>query len=235
MKRSVWLTVLVIVFLLSAAYITDRYEISSAETVGVPATVPVAGAAAASVTEPFAAPNAGSSAGEGEGEGARELTNSVAQSAAEATTGLGGMETEPAVSEADIIDFTLSDLNGNPVSLSDYRGQVVYLNFWATWCKWCKKEMPDMERIHQAYGELGLVILAVSVGEETEKVARFIEENQFTFQTLVDPDKAVAQTYGVKPIPVSIFIDRNGHIAYRKLGYMDEERMREQIDLLITS
>lgn len=192
MRRSVWLTVLVILFLLAAAYLTDRYEISSAETVGVPAPAPVTGA-------------------------------------------ISGEQAGNTLSEDDSIDFTLSDLNGDPVSLSDYRGKVVYVNFWATWCKWCKKEMPDMEAIHQAYSGLGLVILAVSVGEEMEKVAQFIEENQYTFQTLLDPDKAVAQAYGVKPIPVSIFIDRNGHVAYRKLGYMDEERMREQIDILISS
>ncbi|MHA7965119.1 peroxiredoxin family protein [Paenibacillus sp. CAU 1782] len=231
MRRSVWLTVLVILFLLAAAYLTDRYEISSAETAVLPASEAGAAAADGSATWSVAEPNTDSVTEPAKGSEAGPVTGSATESA----SGPAGERTETATSEAKSIDFTLSDLNGNPVSLSDYKGKVVYLNFWATWCKWCKKEMPDMEAIHQAYSDLGLVILAVSVGEETEKVAQFIQENQYTFQTLLDPDKTVSQAYGVKPIPVSIFIDRNGQVAYRKLGYMDEERMREQIDLLISS
>lgn len=135
--------------------------------------------------------------------------------------------------EERVIDFTIHDLYGNAVSLSDYEGKVVFLNFWATWCKWCKKEMPDMEKMQQEYKDKGLVILAVSIGEETETVRQFIDEHDYTFNVLLDPDKTVAQAFQVKPIPVSIFIDTAGNIVYRKLGTMKEEQMREQIEALL--
>lgn len=135
--------------------------------------------------------------------------------------------------EETVADFTLLDLSGNPVSLTDYAGKVVYVNFWATWCKWCKKEMPDMEKIHQAYADEDFVMLAVSVGEESGKVESFIGEHGYTFKVLTDPDKTVAEAYRVRPIPVSVFLGRDGRIVHQKLGYMTEEEMKAQIDPLL--
>lgn len=132
-----------------------------------------------------------------------------------------------------VLDFTLKDLNGSPVSLSDYEDQVVYLNFWATWCKWCKKEMPDIERIHQAYKDRGVAVLTISVGEEADKVNGFIREHGYSFPVLLDPEKTVAQAYHTKPIPVSLFIGRDGKIAFHKLGYMNEEQMVAQLEPLL--
>jgi peroxiredoxin len=123
------------------------------------------------------------------------------------------------------IDFTLTDLDGNEVKLSDYRGTNVYINFWATWCKWCKKEMPDIEKIYQAHQGGDLVVLALSVGEDRDKVSSYIEEHGYPFKVLLDPDKSVALKYDIKPIPVSIFVDKEGYIAYRKLGAMTEAEM----------
>ncbi|MDQ6423526.1 TlpA disulfide reductase family protein [Paenibacillus sp. LHD-117] len=145
------------------------------------------------------------------------------------------VQTREANGEERITDFTLNDLSGNPVSLSDYEGKVVYVNFWATWCKWCKKEMPDMEKIHQAYKDKDLVILAISVGEEQGKVADYIREHGYTFQVLTDPEKTVAEAYRVRPIPVSVFLDRDGRISHQKLGYMTEDEMKVQIDPLLAA
>lgn len=130
-------------------------------------------------------------------------------------------------------DFTLTDLKGGTVALSDLRGKGVYLNFWATWCKWCKKEMPDMEKIYAEYKDKDLVILAVSVGEDRETVAKYIEDNGYTFDVLLDPDKTVAQQYQIKPIPVSLFIDRQGRIVYKKLGTMTEDQMRLKVEQIL--
>lgn len=160
------------------------------------------------------------------------LTNRYQIDEAEAAAGQV-WQSKDTEGEERVDDFTLRDLAGNPVSLSDYKGRIVYLNFWATWCKWCKKEMPDMEKIHQSYDEKDVVILAVSVGEERGKVANYIGEYGYSFRVLLDPDKKIAQAYRVKPIPESFFIDRDGNIAYRKLGYMTEEGMRVQLDALL--
>lgn len=131
------------------------------------------------------------------------------------------------------IDFSLTDLGEKQVSLEEHRGNVVYINFWATWCKWCKKEMPAMERIYQSYKDQKLVILALDVGESLKKTSRYIDKYNYSFDVLLDYDKKTALEYGVKPLPVSIFVDKKGNIAYRKLGHMKEEEMKAIIDVLI--
>jgi peroxiredoxin len=134
---------------------------------------------------------------------------------------------------ADSIDFTLTDLDGNEVNLQDLRGKNVYLNFWATWCKWCKKELPDINKVTGLYKDKDLVVLAVSVGENQKLVSSFIQEHGYEVTTLIDPDKKVAEEYGVTALPVSIFIDKNGKIAHRKLGTMYEEELKTVIDELL--
>ncbi|WP_141505362.1 TlpA family protein disulfide reductase [Paenibacillus luteus] len=134
---------------------------------------------------------------------------------------------------ADSIDFTLTDLDGNQVNLQDLRGKNVYLNFWATWCKWCKKELPDINKVTGLYKDKDLVVLAVSVGENQKLVSSFMQEHGYEVTTLVDPDKKVAEEYGVTALPVSIFIDKNGKIAHRKLGTMYEEELKTVIDELL--
>ncbi|WP_138756230.1 TlpA family protein disulfide reductase [Paenibacillus sinopodophylli] len=135
----------------------------------------------------------------------------------------------------DAIDFTLTDLDGNQVNLKDLRGKSVYLNFWATWCKWCKKELPDINKVNGLYKDENLVVLTVSVGEKQELVNSFMQEHSYELTTLLDPSKKVAQDYGVSALPVSIFIDKNGKIAHRKLGTMYEEELKKVIDGLLLS
>lgn len=131
------------------------------------------------------------------------------------------------------VDFTVTDLQGNAVSLSDFKGQNVYINFWATWCKWCVYEMPDLEKVYKAYKDQNIVLLAISVGEERDKVVHYIEENNYTFGIFLDPDKVVTKAYGLRSIPVSIFIDKNGNIAHQRVGAMKEEQMKSIIDELL--
>jgi peroxiredoxin len=149
----------------------------------------------------------------------------VEQSEQAATTG------EPAREQA--IDFTLTDLDGNQVALSDLRGKNVYINFWTTWCKWCKKEMPDIEKIYQQYKDEDLIVLAVDVGEDKEKARQYIEDNDYSFRVLLDTDKQVTEAYQIRSIPVSLFIDKEGNIAHKKVGYMTEEEMKSAIHELI--
>ncbi|PZD96539.1 thiol disulfide exchange role in cytochrome c biogenesis [Paenibacillus sambharensis] len=150
----------------------------------------------------------------------------------DAAASMGAVNVPAVAGEHGALGFTLSSLEGIPVSLSDYKGKTVLLNFWVTWCKWCKQEMPHMQNVYETYSSDDFVVLAVSVGEERGKVAEFIQEHGYTFPVLLDPDKAVAQAYGVRPIPVSVFIGRDGRIAYQKLGYMDEESIASQVEAL---
>ena len=128
------------------------------------------------------------------------------------------------------LNFMLTDLAGNQVTLDELRGKNVFINFWATWCKWCVKEMPDMENIHQSFNDQDLVVLAIAVGEDLEDVSGYLSDKDYTFTILLDPDKSVTKVYEVKSIPTSIFIDKEGNVSYKRVGAMNEQQMLAAIE-----
>lgn len=130
-------------------------------------------------------------------------------------------------------DFTLTDLDGNNVSLTDFKGKNIYLNFWASWCGPCKLEMPDIEKIHQEYKDKDLVVLAVNLGENKNKVTSFINANKFSFTVLVDPQGKTARSYQVSSIPVSVFINKEGLIVSKRAGLMTYSQMEAYVNDLI--
>ena len=127
-------------------------------------------------------------------------------------------------------DFTLQNMNNKEVSLSDYRGQKVFLNFWASWCPPCRQEMPDMQKLHEEYGE-ELVILAVNIGEGKSTAANFMMQNDLNFPVLLDTDKSTAQDYLVRGIPSSYFLDEDGIIINKVVGAVSYERMLELTEI----
>lgn len=135
--------------------------------------------------------------------------------------------------ETEAIDFTLTDLDGNTVSLSDYKGKSVYLNFFATWCPPCRAEMPDIEKVYQKYKDKDFVVLAVDLGEDKDTVKSFIEDNGYSFKVLLDSDQSVGQQYEISAIPVSVFIDKNGKIVNKRVGALSEDEMEEIIKSLV--
>jgi peroxiredoxin len=130
-------------------------------------------------------------------------------------------------------DFTLPDLNGRQLRLSDYRGKMVLLNFWATWCKPCTTEMPAMQAAYDKLREQGLVVLAVNELEDTAKVRQHIETYGHTFPVLMDGNNRVANMYGVFGLPVTVFIDPNGVVQeYIKGGLLTEQRIHDVVSRL---
>ena len=118
--------------------------------------------------------------------------------------------------------FMLRDLNGKLVSLGDFDGKVVLLNFWATWCSPCRKEMPAMEQLYQTYAAEGFVIVGVSVDQGAPgEVKAFAEQLKITFPILHDRDSIISRLYSNPGVPSSYLIDRQGRIAYRVLGEYD--------------
>ena len=119
--------------------------------------------------------------------------------------------------------FSLADMDGETHALADYRGQVILLNFWATWCPPCRHEMPAMERLYQHYRDKGFVVLAVNQWEDPDLVFAYTGElNVFpSFPILFDPQSTVSQDYGVKGLPTSFVIDRDGRLVYRAIGGRD--------------
>jgi thiol-disulfide isomerase/thioredoxin len=116
-------------------------------------------------------------------------------------------------------DFTLGSLNGSRESLSSFKGKVVFLSFWATWCGPCKEELPSMQALYSKLASKGFVVLAVDIGEEKEKVSRFVREHGLTFPVLLDGDIAVGSAYGASSIPTNYLLDRAGRIIARVIGF----------------
>ncbi len=116
-------------------------------------------------------------------------------------------------------EFTLATLQGPSVSLSDYRGKVVLLNFWATWCPPCIWEMPSMETIYQRFKGRQFEILAVSIDKKGEDVVRpFVADYGITFPILLDPDSEVYKRYGLTGVPESFIIDKDGTVLQKIIG-----------------
>ncbi len=133
-------------------------------------------------------------------------------------------------------DFKLIDLEGKWRALSDFRGQVVLLNFWATWCGPCRVEMPSMEIVYQDLKEKGFEILAISSDPQGSVVTRpFVESKGLTFPILHDSDYRVSGTYGIRTLPMSYLIDRQGTLRHRIFGARDwnSPEARELIHTLL--
>lgn len=129
-------------------------------------------------------------------------------------------------------DFKLKDLKGNEVSLSDYKGKKVFLNFWASWCPPCKAEMPDLEKLYQETKDSDLVILAVNLGEERATASKFVRDNKLNFTILIDDTNFVSMKYNVASIPTSYFIDKEGNISSKFTGMMTLDQMKELVDAI---
>jgi len=132
-------------------------------------------------------------------------------------------------------DFILNDIDDNVHRLSDYRGKVVIVNFWATWCPPCRFELPSMEKLWQAIQKKDVVMLAINIGEDADRIFTFTTDYPVTFPLLMDRDSSVIKQYPVLGIPTTFVIDPKGRIIYRAVGTRewDDKAIIEQILSLI--
>ena len=117
-------------------------------------------------------------------------------------------------------DFKLPDMDGESHALSDFRGKVVMLNFWATWCPPCRREMPSMQRLYEKFNERGLVVVAVNQFEDPDLVFEFTGRLSLepTFPILFDRESRVSEQFKVKGLPTTYLLDKQGKIRYRAIG-----------------
>ena len=145
------------------------------------------------------------------------------------------------------INFTLNDQYGKKHSLSDYKGKVVFLNFWATWCPPCKMEMPDIEALYKEYGlnKEQVVFLGVANPKsatftntrETDKkgVIKFLEDNKYTFPVVFDEDGKIYEQYNISALPTTFLIDKNGNIYGYAPGMLSKDVMESAIEQALKS
>jgi thiol-disulfide isomerase/thioredoxin len=130
-------------------------------------------------------------------------------------------------------DFTLQDMNGKTVSLSNFKGKVVIIDFWATWCPPCRAAIPGLERLHKAYGQKGLVVLGISVDQGGwDTVKEFQTGYGVTYPVLKGNDDVFAK-YMVRSIPMLVITDREGKVRKRVIGVMSEEDLENEVKTLL--
>jgi peroxiredoxin len=125
-------------------------------------------------------------------------------------------------------NFTLTDLQGRTWALSELKGKVVLVNFWATWCPPCRKEMPDLNTLYQRFKDRGFVILAIS-DEEVDKVKPFIAERNISYPVMVDPGRKVNEMFQVQGIPKSFVYDRDGKLVAQSIDMRTQKQFLEML------
>jgi peroxiredoxin len=133
-------------------------------------------------------------------------------------------------------DFQLPQIDGNTVSLSDLKGSVVYVDFWATWCPPCRESFPWMESMHQRYQDLGLQIVAISLDQKSDLIKSFLKSHNASFTILHDSEGGTAEAFEVKGMPSSYLVDRKGNIRMRHAGFNDDDKaeLESKIKQLLT-
>jgi thiol-disulfide isomerase/thioredoxin len=122
-------------------------------------------------------------------------------------------------------ELTLNDLDGNPRSLADHRGQVVLVNMWATWCPPCVEELPTLEAFYNDYAESGFVIIGIDDGEELGIVKDFVAEKGLTFPIWADPTYASEEAFATQSLPSSFVINRQGQVVLQWVGAINRKML----------
>lgn len=132
-------------------------------------------------------------------------------------------------------DFALKSSSGENLRLSEYRGDVVMVNFWATWCGPCRQEMPLLDELYARYGRVGFSLLGVNIDDNQSKAMNMVSELGVSFPVLFDSTKEVSKLYDVDAMPVTVLIDREGTVRYVHLGYKPgyEDKYLDQVRSLL--
>ncbi len=128
-------------------------------------------------------------------------------------------------------DFTLKSATGENIKLSELRGQVVMINFWASWCGPCRQEMPLLDELHARYSPMGFTMLGVNVEKDSSKAKALLKDLPVDFPILFDQQNAVSKDYDVVAMPSTVLVDRDGNIRYIHKGYKpgDENAYQDMI------
>jgi peroxiredoxin len=132
-------------------------------------------------------------------------------------------------------NFTLKSAGGENIRLSEYRGQVVLINFWASWCGPCRQEMPHLDAIHRKYAGLGFTVFGVNVEQDRKLADKVLRDIPVSFPILFDDQNEVSELYDVDAMPATVLVDRNGDIRFMHRGYKPgyEMEYEQQVRALV--
>lgn len=147
---------------------------------------------------------------------------------------IGGLTHSTASGSGNAVDFTLNDLSGKTVHLSDYRGQPVLVNLWASWCPPCRAEMPDLIQYYNTHHAAGLVLLAVNSEDESDSAQQFADQQRMPFPVLFDPTGKASQIFGAKGLPSTFLIDRGGAVQFAWTGAISPAILEQNVTPLLT-
>jgi len=135
----------------------------------------------------------------------------------------------------DAPDFALKSSTGENLRLSEYRGDVVMINFWATWCGPCRQEMPLLDELYSRYQRVGFDLLGVNIDDDSDRAMQMVRELGVSFPVLFDSRKEVSKLYEVEAMPVTVLVDREGRVRHVHHGYKPgyEEKYLDQIRSLL--
>jgi peroxiredoxin len=161
------------------------------------------------------------------------MKNRLAAIMAALTLALPALAADPTGSPAPA--FTLGSRAGSAVSLAQYKGQVVMLNFWASWCGPCRQEMPLLESIYKKYNRLGFTLIGVNVEPDSNAANEWLKQTPVSFPILYDKDSKVSRMYDVAGMPSTVIIDRSGKVRVLHRGYKpgDENEYLDSIRTLV--
>ncbi|MBI2864775.1 MAG: TlpA family protein disulfide reductase [Chloroflexi bacterium] len=130
-------------------------------------------------------------------------------------------------------DFTFVDPSGATRKLSDYQGQAVMINFWASWCPPCVQEMPDIESVYREEQAKGLVVLGINLDDDPNAARRFLQARGVSFPSVSDGDQVAIYLYRVSPIPQTFFIDREGILRDMQVGAMTKGMIKKKVEKIL--
>ncbi len=146
---------------------------------------------------------------------------------------VGGTGASPTAIGSRPPDFSLVDLDGNPIRLADLRGRPVIVNFWASWCVACVEEFPLLREAAERHADDGLVIVGIVYRDRSEAAREFMERNGATWPAAMDPDGRVAEAYAVVGPPETFFIGRDGTVVARQLGQFSAASLNDKVAAII--
>lgn len=138
-------------------------------------------------------------------------------------------------SDGPAANFTLKSASGENIRLSEQRGKVVMINFWASWCGPCRQEFPHLDAIHQKYADLGFTVFGVNVEQNREMAEKVLRDIPVSFPILFDDENLVSEQYDVDAMPMTVLVDRSGNIRFLHRGYKPgyEAQYEQQVRALI--